>query len=61
MKINLINTITAFLVADCIAILVYFGNDIRYDFYIIVSCVLVAVVSFAAGWFERKRRYPRKH
>lgn len=57
MKINRIDIISSLIVAAIVAVLVYMGNDIRYDFYIICWTVIVAVVGFVAGFYEAKKRY----
>lgn len=57
MKVYIISFI---LVAASVAALLFM--DVRYDFYIILSCVIVAALGFVAGWYEARSRYkpPRK-
>lgn len=57
MKINRIEIISVLILAATVAVLVYMGNRIRYDLYVILSCVIVAVVAFVAGFYECKNRY----
>ena len=56
MKINRIDIISSLIVTAIVAVLVYMGNDIRYDFYVILWSVFVAVVAFVAGFYEAKKR-----
>ena len=53
----LVKIIAGFIVADCIALIMYFYDTIRLDFYYILAGAIVAAVSFAAGWHEAKRKY----
>lgn len=57
MKINRIDIISSLIVAAIVAVLVYMGNDIRYDMYVILWSALVAVIAFVAGFYEAKKRY----
>jgi len=59
MKLNRHDIISILTVAATIAVLVYMGNGIRYDLYVILWSVLVAVVAFVAGFYEAKSRYER--
>lgn len=61
MKINKVDIITGIMATASVSIIVYMGDDIRYDFYLILFCMFVAAVSFLAGYYEAKKRYPRKH
>lgn len=53
----LVKIITGFVVVDCIALILYFYDTIRLDFYYILAGIIVAAVSFAAGWHEAKEKY----
>lgn len=61
MKLNKLDIISVLTIAASVAALVYMGNDIRYDFYVILWMIIVAVVAFVAGFYEAKQRYSRKH
>ena len=52
-----VKLIAGFIVAGCIALILYFYDTIRLDFYYILAGFIVAAVSFAAGWHEAKGRY----
>lgn len=47
--------IAAVIVADCIALILYYYDTIRLDFYYILAGVIVATVSFTAGYYQRKK------
>jgi Na+/pantothenate symporter len=51
----IVKLIAAIIIADCIALILYFYDTIRLDFYYILSGFVVAAISFAAGWHEAKK------
>lgn len=53
----LVKIIAGFIIADCIALILWFHDTIRLDFYYILAGFIVAAVSFAAGWHEAKKKY----
>ena len=55
----LVKLIAGLIVADCIALILYFYDTIRLDFYYILAGFIVAAVSFAAGFHEAKGRYKK--
>jgi hypothetical protein len=52
-----VKILAAFIVADCIALILWFYDTIRLDFYYILAGAIVAAVSFAAGYHEAKGKY----
>lgn len=55
----LVKIIAGFIVADCIALILWFYDTIRLDFYYILAGLIVAALAFAAGWHEAKKRHRR--
>lgn len=53
----LVKLVAGIIVADCIALILWFHDTIRLDFYYILAGFIVAAVAFAAGWHEAKGRY----
>ena len=60
MKINRIDIITGTMATASISIIAYKGDDLRYDFFIILFCTFIAAVSFTAGYYEAKQKYGSK-
>ena len=54
-KIKTVDIITGIMATASVSIIVYMGDDIRYDFYLILFCTFVAAVSFLAGYYEGKQ------
>ena len=52
--------IIAFIVVDCIALIIYFYDTMRLNFYFILCGVIVATLTFAAGYLEAKKKYGPK-
>jgi len=55
MKINKVDIITGIMATASASIIAYMGDDIRYDFYLILFCTFIAAVSFLAGYYEGKQ------
>ena len=57
MKINKVDIITGIMATASASIIAYMGDDLRFDFFIILFCTFVAAVSFLAGYYEAKKRH----
>ena len=60
MKINTVDIITGIMALGSVSIIAYKGDDLRYDFYLILFCTFIAAVSFTAGYHEAKNKYGPK-
>ena len=60
MKLNRVDIITGTMATASISIIAYKGDDLRYDFFIILFCTFIAAVSFIAGYYEAKQKYGSK-
>jgi len=56
----LVKLVAAFIVADCIALILWFYGTIRLDFYYILAGAIIAATAFAAGWHEAKKRFNKE-
>lgn len=52
-----VKLIAGFIAADCIALILWFYDAIRLDFYYILGGVIVAAVAFAAGHQVAKEKH----
>jgi len=50
----IVKLIAAIIVADCIALMLYFYDVIRLDFYYILAGAIIATIAFTAGYHEGK-------
>ena len=55
MKIKTVDIITGIMALASMSIIIYKGDNLRYDFYLILFCTFVAAVSFLAGYYEGKQ------
>ena len=55
----LVKLVAGLIVANCIALILWFYDTIRLDFYYILAGAILAAVSFAAGFHEAKGRYKK--
>jgi len=60
MKIHRVDIIKGLMVIVSVSIVIYMGDDLRYDFYLILFCTFISAVSFTAGYYEAKQKYGSK-
>ena len=60
MKLKAVDIITGIMALGSVSIIAYKGDDLRYDFFIILFCTFIAAISFAAGYYEAKQKYGSK-